>query len=65
MIENIWHNFTPTSEIVNKDNDDQVFSSIFKYFLKSPKKTYDTRMFELNWAYVTTMMQKQHQKVNY
>jgi hypothetical protein len=38
MIENIWHNFTPTSKTVNKDNDDQVFSSIFKYFFKSPKK---------------------------
>ncbi len=37
MIENIWHNFTPTSKTVNKDNDDQVFSSIFKYFFKSPK----------------------------
>ncbi len=38
MIENIWHNFTPTSETVNKDNDDKIFSSIFKYFFKSPKK---------------------------
>jgi hypothetical protein len=38
MIKNIWHNFTPTFETVNKDNDDKVFSSVFKYFLKSPKK---------------------------
>jgi diphthamide synthase (EF-2-diphthine--ammonia ligase) len=35
MIENIWHNFTPTFETVNKDNDDKVFSSIF---LKAQKK---------------------------
>jgi hypothetical protein len=49
----------------------EIFSSIFKYFeqaelklcpkkyfqvfLKRPKKTYNTRMFESNWAYVTTM----------
>jgi hypothetical protein len=38
MIENIWQNFTPTSETVNKDNNDQVFSRIFKYYKKSPKK---------------------------
>jgi hypothetical protein len=36
----------------------QRWSSIFKYFqvfFKKPKKTYNTRMFESNWEYVTTM----------
>jgi capsule polysaccharide export protein KpsC/LpsZ len=36
----------------------QRWSNIFKYFqvfFKKPKKTYNTRMFELNWEYVTTM----------
>jgi hypothetical protein len=27
----------------------------FQVFFKKPKKTYNTRMFESNWAYVTTM----------
>ncbi len=27
----------------------------FQVFLKKPKKTYNTRMFESNWEYVTTM----------
>jgi hypothetical protein len=34
-------------------------SSIFKYFqvfFKKPKKMYNTRMFESNWEYVTTMI---------
>jgi hypothetical protein len=28
----------------------------FQVFFKKPKKTYNTRMFESNWAYVTTMV---------
>jgi hypothetical protein len=27
----------------------------FQVFKKKPKKTYNTRMFESNWEYVTTM----------
>jgi hypothetical protein len=43
----------------------QRWSSIFKYFqvfFKKPKKTYNTRMFESNWEYVTTMARGWHLK---
>jgi hypothetical protein len=29
----------------------------FQVFKKKPKKTYNTRMFESNWEYVTTMFE--------
>ncbi len=30
----------------------------FQVFFLKPKKTYNTRMFESNWKYVTTMIRK-------
>ncbi len=35
----------------------------FQVFLKMPKKMYNTRMFESNWKYVTTMQQSQESNV--
>ncbi len=58
---NTWNTMSKTLSKLSlscAQTQKQQWSSIFKYFqvfFKKPKKTYNTRMFESNWEYVTTM----------